>query len=175
MDGVVIRPGGEDDFDGWFDLFESVAAEDRWIGRELPLDRAEFRARFRSDFVEGTMPAVALLAVAGRRIVGMLDLRTRGGLADIGMAVAANWRCRGVGTDLMAAAVDWAHSHDVYKITLQLWPHNHAARALYEKFGFVQEGYLRRQYRRRSGELWDAVIMGLVLDETSPGSTIPAG
>jgi putative acetyltransferase len=175
MDGVVIRPGGEDDFDGWFELFESVAAEGRWIGRELPLDRGELRDRFRSDFVEGTMPAVALLAEAGRRIVGMLDLRTRGGLADIGMAVAADGRGHGVGTALMAAAIDWAASHDVHKITLQLWPHNHAARALYEKFGFVQEGYLRRQYRRRSGELWDAVMMGLVLDETSPGSSVAAG
>jgi len=31
---------------------------------------------------------------------------------------------------------------------------------------------MRRHYRRRSGELWDAVIMGLVLDETSPGSSL---
>jgi RimJ/RimL family protein N-acetyltransferase len=38
------------------------------------------------------------------------------------------------------------------------------ARALYEKYGFVQEGYLRRQYPRKNGEIWDAVVMGLLLD-----------
>jgi hypothetical protein len=29
---------------------------------------------------------------------------------------------------------------------------------------------LRRHYPRRNGQLWDAVIMGLILDKTSPGS-----
>jgi RimJ/RimL family protein N-acetyltransferase len=44
-----------------------------------------------------------------------------------------------------------------------VWPHNDRAIALYEKLGFVEEGRLRRHYRRRNGELWDAVVMGLVL------------
>jgi hypothetical protein len=34
----------------------------------------------------------------------------------------------------------------------------------------VEEGRLRRHYRRRNGELWDAVVMGLVFDTTTPGS-----
>jgi hypothetical protein len=37
--------------------------------------------------------------------------------------------------------------------------------------GFVIEGRLVRHYRRRqTRELWDSVIMSLVLDHTSPGS-----
>ena len=40
-----------------------------------------------------------------------------------------------------------------------------AALALYRKFGFEQEGYLRSHYRRANGELWDAVVMGLLLRE----------
>jgi putative acetyltransferase len=51
-----------------------------------------------------------------------------------------------------------------------VWPHNHPARQLYERFGFVEEGRLRRHYRRQNGELWDAIVMGLVLDDSSPGS-----
>ena len=57
-----------------------------------------------------------------------------------------------------------------HKVALQVWPHNEAARRLYLRHGFVEEGLLRRHYPRRNGELWDAVIMGLILDETSPGS-----
>jgi putative acetyltransferase len=60
-----------------------------------------------------------------------------------------------------------------HKLELQAWPHNDAAIRLYLRHGFVHEGLLRRQYRRHNGELWDAVIMGLVLDETSPGSSSP--
>jgi len=43
------------------------------------------------------------------------------------------------------------------------------ARRLYERAGFLDEGYLTRHYRRRSGALWDAVVMSLILDEHSPG------
>jgi RimJ/RimL family protein N-acetyltransferase len=48
----------------------------------------------------------------------------------------------------------------VHKIALQVWPHNEAALALYRSSGFEQEGYLRQHYRRKNGELWDAVVMG---------------
>ena len=53
----------------------------------------------------------------------------------------------------------------MHKIALQVWPHNEAAIALYERYGFEREGYLKRHWRRRSGELWDAVVMGLLLTE----------
>jgi uncharacterized membrane protein YphA (DoxX/SURF4 family) len=49
-----------------------------------------------------------------------------------------------------------------------------AALALYTRAGFEVEGRRRRQYRRRhTGELWDSIVMGLVLDHTSPGSPHP--
>jgi ribosomal protein S18 acetylase RimI-like enzyme len=41
--------------------------------------------------------------------------------------------------------------------------HGAAAIALYRKFGFVEEGRRVKQYRRQSGELWDAVNIGLLL------------
>jgi RimJ/RimL family protein N-acetyltransferase len=170
--GFAVRPGGEADFDGWFALFEAVAAEGKWIGRELPVDRDAQRRRFFDDFMHGDSPAAVFLAQAGDRVVGLLDVRTYVGIGEIGMAVDRAWRGRGVGSALMAAGVGWARDQQLHKMALQFWPHNSAARGLYEKFGFVQEGYLRRHYRRRNGELWDAVVMGLVLDEISPGSTI---
>jgi RimJ/RimL family protein N-acetyltransferase len=44
-----------------------------------------------------------------------------------------------------------------------VFPHNTAAIALYEKFGFVEEGRRVKQFRRTSGELWDAVEMGRLI------------
>src|SRR5215211_7156883 len=108
---------------------------------------------------------VVLAAEAGGEPVGQLGLQlARYGVADLGMLVAAGWRGRGVGTALLAEAVRRARAAGAHKIALQVWPHNAAALALYERFGFQREGYLRRHYRRRSGELWDAVVMGLPLD-----------
>jgi RimJ/RimL family protein N-acetyltransferase len=66
--------------------------------------------------------------------------------------------------DVEGEAVTRARTAGAHKIALQVWPHNAAALALYERFGFRREGYLTGHYRRRSGELWDAVVMGLRLD-----------
>ena len=31
------------------------------------------------------------------------------------------------------------------------------------RFGFVEEGYRVKHFRRASGELWDSIVMGLLL------------
>ena len=76
---------------------------------------------------------------------------------------AADARGRGVGSALLATAIEWARAAGAHKVALQVWPDNQGAIALYRKFGFAQEGHLRRHYRRRNGDLWDAIIMGLAL------------
>jgi RimJ/RimL family protein N-acetyltransferase len=170
--GFTVRRAAPADFDAWFEVFQAVAAEGRWIGRELPLDREEQRRRFVDGLHSPEGPAVALVAESEGRQVGHLFLRTYVGIGEIGMAVDAGWRRRGVGSALLGAAVAWARDQGLHKLTLQCWSHNAAARHLYQKSGFVEEGRMRRHYRRGNGELWDAVVMGLVLDETSPGSSI---
>ena len=67
------------------------------------------------------------------------------------------------GSELMAAAIEWAREHDLHKLSLSVFAHNDAAIALYRKFGFVEEGRRVKQYRRSNGELWDAIDMGLLL------------
>jgi RimJ/RimL family protein N-acetyltransferase len=79
------------------------------------------------------------------------------------MAVARDWRGRGVGSPLLAAGIDWARGYGLHKLSLTVFPHNAAAIALYRKFGFVEEGRLVKHFRRQSGELWDGIEMGLLL------------
>jgi len=160
---VTVRAARPADIDGLLDLLVAVAGEARWIGTEVPVDVERRRQRLAAG-IEGD-DAVVLVAEAGGQLVGQLDLHlARYGVADLGMLVAAGWRGRGVGAALLEAAIDRARQAGAHKIALQVWPHNTAALALYERFGFRREGHLRRHYRRRSGELWDAVIMGLPLD-----------
>ena len=160
---VTVRPAREDDLDAMVDLTVAVAEEGRWIGTEAPVDRERRRQRYAGDIQRDDTGV--FVADAGGQLVGHLGLvLARYGVADLGMLVAAGWRGRGVGTALLAEAVRRARAAGAHKIALQVWPHNTAAIALYERFGFRREGYLRRHYRRRSGELWDAVVMGLPLD-----------
>jgi RimJ/RimL family protein N-acetyltransferase len=160
---VTIRRAREEDLDALVELFAAVAAEGRWIATEAPVDRERRRGRFAEDLQRDDVGM--FVADAGGELVGQLGLvLARYGVADLGMLVAEGWRRRGVGSALLRAGVDWARQAGAHKISLQVWPHNRAAIALYERFGFQVEGRLLRHYRRRSGELWDAIVMGLPLD-----------
>lgn len=170
LPGFAVRPAAEADLDPVVDLFEAVAAEGRWLGSEAPLDRPAQRAR-RAEALADERRALFVAEADDGRLVGEIGLSLAPyGVADLGMAVADGWRGRGVGRALLDAGVDWARAAGAHKVALQVWPHNAAGRALYARVGFVEEGRLRRHYPRRDGSLWDAIVMGLVLDEARPGS-----
>jgi len=159
----IVRGLRRDDLDARADLLEAVAEERRWISSEPPIPRERYREQTLNAFDD---PYSLLLAAVDRgdRLIGELSAFGRENRpAEIGMAVAADWRGRGVGSALMQACVDWARESGIHKLSLQVWPHNDVALRLYEKFGFEREGVLRSHYRRQSGELWDAIVMGLLL------------
>jgi RimJ/RimL family protein N-acetyltransferase len=158
---VTVRPVEPDDVEELLDLYESVAAERRYIAGEPPVDRVKRRNGWLS-MIRGEAPGKYFAAQAGEALVGMASLAGVSPL-DLGMMVAAPWRGKGVGTKLLESCIDWARASGAHKICLEVWPHNEGAIALYEKHGFVREGYRRKQWRRRNGELWDSVMMGLLL------------
>jgi ribosomal protein S18 acetylase RimI-like enzyme len=137
-------------------VLAAVAEERDAIGTEPPVD---IEARAASWTLDGTF-----VVVVGSEVRGSLHVeRSRQGYGEIGMAIAREWRGRGVGSALMVAAIEWAREQGLHKLSLSVWPHNSAAIALYRKYGFVEEGRRVKQMRRQSGELWDVVDMGLLL------------
>lgn len=138
------------------ELYAEIAAERLWIGGEPPVD---IEKRAASWHVDGGFVAVA----DGRPVGQLFVMKSHHGFGEIGMMVAREWRGRGVGLALMEAAIAWAREQGLHKLSLDVFPHNEAAIALYRKFGFVEEGRRVKQYRRRNGELWDGVEMGLLL------------
>lgn len=166
---MEIRPATIEDLPSIFEVYSEVASEARWIGAELPLDKEARVASWHSYFT--TPGSVMFVAEDGGEIVGMADLKARGP-AELGMFVSSNHRGKGIGAALLDACIEWAKANGHYKMALQVWPHNEAAIALYESRGFEREGYLKHQWRRKSGEIWDSVVMGLILDREA-GSESP--
>lgn len=153
---VQIRLARDDDRLPLALLFAAVAEERDGIATEPPVD---VEARAASWTLDGTF-----VAVAGAEIVGSLHLEpSRHGFGEVGMAVGREWRGRGVGSALLAAAIEWARERGLHKLSLGVFAHNEAAIALYRKFGFIEEGRRVKQYRRASGELWVSIEMGLLL------------
>jgi ribosomal protein S18 acetylase RimI-like enzyme len=151
-----IRPACDDDRIPLAVVFAAVAEERDGIGTEPPVD---VEARAASWTLDGL-----LVAVADGEVIGSIHVGTSGhGFGEIGMAVAREWRGRGVGSALMEAAIDWARAQGLHKLSLGVFAHNAAGLALYRKYGFVEEGRRVKHYRRQSGELWDSIEMGLLL------------
>lgn len=151
-----IRPARDDDRVALAVVFAGVAEERDGIGTEPPVD---IEARAASWTLDGT-----IVAEAGGEVIGSIHVAaTRHGYGEIGMAIAREWRGRGVGSALLAAAIEWARGQGLHKLSLSVFPHNEAGLALYRKYGFVEEGRRVKQYRRASGEFWDTIEMGLLL------------
>jgi RimJ/RimL family protein N-acetyltransferase len=157
-DSVSVRPAEDEDRRSLALLLAAVAGERDGIAAEPPVDVEQLAAHWEID---GT-----LVAMAAGDLVGEIRIDPSWmGFGEIGMMVAAGWRGRGVGTALVARAIEWAQERGLHKLALSVFPHNHVAIALYRKFGFVEEGRLRRHVRRSNGQLWDLIEMGLLLKE----------
>jgi len=109
----------------------------------------------------------SLVAEIDRRVVGTLGLQIEGNprrrhCGGLGMAVHDEFQGRGVGTALLAAAIDLADNWlGLRRLELHVYADNAAGIRLYEKHGFVVEG-TARDFAFRDGEFVDALAMARV-------------
>lgn len=108
-----------------------------------------------------------LAALIDGQIIGVCGLRTNPQprlqhWANLGMSVSKKYWRQGVGTALMEAAIRFAKSIKLESITLEVRSDNHAAIALYEKFGFEKYALFPRHFYIR-GVCFDAHFMRLQL------------
>jgi putative acetyltransferase len=79
------------------------------------------------------------------------------------MMVKREHRRKGIGSELLCEAIRWARERNETMLSLIVFPHNAAAIALYEKFGFVEKHRYQALKRRQNGEVWDGILMVLPL------------
>lgn len=166
---VVVRRAQPGDAGALVALAEEVASEpEGWLisdgawrtpGEERRFLRALRRYSDAAVFVAETPEGT----IVGRMSLGRDRHPASRHVADLGLMVAASHRRRGIGNALLEAAVDWARATGVRKLELHVFPHNGAAIALYEQFGFHREGYRRGRYRR-GPEYLDAILMAYEVD-----------
>jgi RimJ/RimL family protein N-acetyltransferase len=167
VNGFVIREAEPGDAAALVALGRAVGSEpEGWLismaeWRAPSEERRYLRASRRSPH------STVFVAEAPEGLVGRLSVArdphpASAHVADLGLMVAASHRRRGIGRALLQRTVDWARGAGVSKLELHVFPHNTAAIALYESFGFVREGHRRGQYRR-GNELVDAILMAYLL------------
>ncbi len=156
---VTVRAFRMDD---WRDVAEIwLQPEVIWGTRQLPYQSLDDIRRRLENPPERLQRLVA--ATEEGRVIGMLGLEVGRGrsahAARLFLMVHPDFHNRGVGSALMAAALDLADNWlNLLRVDLEVYIDNPAAIHLYEKFGFEIEGTLRR-YAYRDGQYVDSYTM----------------
>lgn len=115
------------------------------------------RICFTEPWTEEAFRAVLLLPYAhyyaaeadDGTLIGEIGLTNAGGDGEISnVAVLPQYRQRGIAHALMEYLLQQGQAMGIRDFTLEVRESNHAARALYESFGFAQEGRRRHFYRQ---------------------------
>jgi RimJ/RimL family protein N-acetyltransferase len=160
---VIVRPAQPSDAEGLTELGTAVGSEpEGWLvttnGWRTVNDERRYLRAIRRYPNAAVFVAEDEGAIVGRLSVARDQHPASAHVADLGLMVAASHRRRGIGTRLLDAAVAWARESGVKKLELHVFPWNEAAIRLYERYGFVKEGYRRNHYRR-GAEFVDAILM----------------
>jgi ribosomal-protein-alanine N-acetyltransferase len=109
----------------------------------------------------GPLTRVAVVAEQEGTLAGFAVVRLAGGMCELeSIAVAAEWRRRGVGAALMRSVMEWARDRGAAKLELEVRESNSAAVRLYETLGGSVAGRRARYY---CDPVEDAVLMEIDL------------
>jgi ribosomal protein S18 acetylase RimI-like enzyme len=172
-DGRIIRlrPAVAGDAAQLVQAVDSVAREGPYFLRSrFDVDVEKERLSIAEAGEKGNLMLVAML---DGKLVGWLTL-FRGRVeflhhtTELGMGVIQGFREIGIGTALMDYALRWAAEHRFEKVNLSVRANNERARALYRKFGFVEEGYRLREIKDLEGSYHDSVEMAYFVPQDPP-------
>jgi RimJ/RimL family protein N-acetyltransferase len=163
MSVEIVYPS-EKYFSSFHEALSKVASERVYIEMiEAPsLDKV---SAFQKDLIGKNGPVY--YAIDNDRVVGWCDVfpfnnprqSHRGGL---GMGLIPEYRGQGLGSKLLSSVIEHSKRFGLEKIELNVYTTNTSAIALYKKFGFEQEGLIKK-YRKLDGQYFDCLAMGKFL------------
>lgn len=143
-------------------VLDTVAREQHYLALFEAPPAADAFAFYRSLIAQGQCH-VALEQTA---VVGWCDIQpvfgeARKHIGTLGMGLLPAFRHRGIGTQLLSAAIATAWSRGLQRIELTVREDNTNAKALYERLGFRDEG-VNRQSMLVAGRSYDCYFMALL-------------
>jgi len=167
---VIVREAQPADAEQLIALMQSLSAEP---GLYIALSPGEFsltvaeEQKVIGDYASSDN-SLFLVAQVGTQIIGVLTCdggrrQATRHTVTLGTSVDRGWRNGGVGSQLMARAIEWARGTGIVRrMELFVFARNEMAIHLYRKFGFAVEGR-RQRAMLRDGEYLDDLIMALLL------------
>lgn len=156
---VTLERFNESHIEGITALYNEPAVTRQVL--QMPFQSTElWRKRLASD----NEREIKLVALHQGLVIGSIGLEQfsrirRSHAGSFGMGVLPGWQSKGVGSKLLATALDIADNWmNLQRVELSVYADNEAAIGLYRKFGFETEG-LFRDYAVRDGRLVDTLSM----------------
>lgn len=163
MEIDIVYPS-EKYFESFHQALSKVASERVYIEmiEAPPLEKV---SAFQKSLISKNGPVY--YAIQGDQVVGWCDVfpmtnprhAHRGGL---GMGLLPEFRGKGLGGKLLKSVLDHSKKFGLEKIELNVYTSNEPAIALYKKFGFEQEGLIRK-YRKLDEKYFDCLAMAKFL------------
>lgn len=146
---MLIRPAKPTDIPAMQAIEKHAATAAHW-------SEADYKKIFDSPALQSDWRRIAMVIEEGSNVAGFLVAQTVGGEWEIeNIAIAPDARRRGLGTRLLGEFLDLARGQGAQAAFLEVRESNRAARALYEKWAFLESGR-RKAYYRAPDE--DAVV-----------------
>lgn len=164
MSDLIIRHSQPSDLVGIRSIYEQEHAYSNTL--QLPFPSDAFWEKNLSSTSDSEISLVAILdnEIAGQLGLMMGDRPRRKHVATLGMGVAKKHTKKGVGSKLLAAALDLTDNWlMIRRVEFQVFSDNEPAIKLYKKFGFEVEGECR-QFAFRNGQFVDALMMARLTD-----------
>lgn len=164
MNDLVIRRSTPPDLIGIKSIFEQEHAYSNTLQLPYPSD-----AHWEKHLSDTSDNVTSLVAELDGEIAGQLSLIVhkqlrRKHVATFGMGVFKQYMGKGVGSRLLAAALDLADNWLIIRrVEMEVYSDNEPAIKLYKKFGFLVEGECR-QFAFRNGRFVDALIMARLIE-----------
>ena len=143
---MKIRPAKPEDRCAMQALEKHAATAAHWTD-------ADYRKIFDAPALQTDWRRIALVIEEKKieeeaNVQGFLVAQTVGGEWEIeNVAIAPDARRRGLGTRLVGELLNMAQAQAASAVFLEVRESNHAARALYEKWAFVESGRRAKYYR----------------------------
>jgi ribosomal protein S18 acetylase RimI-like enzyme len=165
MNQVTIRHISQLDVEGFHSCIDSVARERKYLGFTQAAPIEETRKSLVEDMERDV---IRLVALDESKVIGWCHIRpdrwegfTHAGW--LGMGVLKGYRRQGIGSALLAQALEEARSRGLERVELSVFASNLRAIQLYEKFNFQTEGR-KKKARKLDGTYDDIIIMALIFD-----------
>ncbi|MFN5889082.1 MAG: GNAT family N-acetyltransferase [Bacteroidota bacterium] len=118
------------------------------------------------EWDKGHLPQVRFVALDQGQVIGWIALSPVSnrfvfrGVAELSIYIHDNFQGRGVGAQLMEAAIESSVAEGIWMLQSGIFPENVGSIALHKKFGFREVGYRERIGQMpKSGEWRDIVLL----------------